>query len=417
MLKASALYMVIVIALVMAITCSSLIVAAYFYKMQYQKSFRMGQLQLNAASGINILLGSKIDFSSKHKVSLFGQPNDTVVLERSPWGLYDVGTAQAFIQKDTLSRTCSIGNSIDSTQWSALYIIDEDRNISVSGKTSIQGVVYIPKAGIKEAYVNNQAYQGDKRLVIGDKRKSDRTLPVLNNTVLLRLQKMSQKADRSNDSLLILQDSVKQSFLKPALYFDLGKNAFTLSNNLEGHIFIRSDTTITISSTARLQNILVLAPAIKVESGFHGSCQLFATDSILVEANCRLDYPSVLGVLNFGEKAIGQRKLSISSGSSVTGVIFTYEKAKNELMPVLDLGKEVVLTGQVYAQGLFNYQDGTVIHGSVYTTRFLYQTSYTRYENYLINFTLNGPSLSSYYLTSGLLPADGKIKKVLQWLD
>jgi len=417
MLKASALYIVIVIALVMAVICSSLIVAAYFYKVQYQKTFRYNQLKNNLESGINILLESKNDLLSEKKTSLFGAENDTVLLKRQPWGIYTVGTAKAFIQQDTIAKAFSMGSQIDSAQWSALYIIDEDRNISVSGKTSIKGTVYIPKAGIKEAYVNNQAYQGDKRLVIGDKKTSKRTLPVLDNKLLLQLEQSFKETDSHNDSSLIRRDSVKQSFLNPTLTFNFGKKEYTINNHLEGNIILRSDTLLTIEATAKLNNILIFAKAIKVKSGFKGNCQLFATDSIQVEQDCNFTYPSVIAVLNFEDKAQGQRKLTLGDYSGFHGTIATYEKAKNELVPVMDLGKATNITGQLYSQGLLNYKDGTVINGSVYTSRFLYQTAYTRYENYLINIKLNGPALSPYYLPSELIPVASKTQKVLQWLQ
>jgi hypothetical protein len=56
MLKASALYLVIVITLVIGVICSSLIVVAYFYREQYQRAFRYDALQNNLNSGINILI-------------------------------------------------------------------------------------------------------------------------------------------------------------------------------------------------------------------------------------------------------------------------------------------------------------------------------------------------------------------------
>jgi hypothetical protein len=416
MLKSSALYIVIIIALVMAVICSSLIAAAYFYRLQYQKTFRYNQLKDNLESGTNILLESTKDLSTFKKISLFGIENDTVLLKREPWGIYSLGVVEAFIHQDTLVKAFSIGSQIDSTQWSSLYIIDEDRNISVSGKTSIKGTVYIPKAGIKEAYVNNQAYQGDKRLVAGNKNTSKRTLPELDNKLLLQLEQQYKATAYSNDSIIIKQDSVKQSFLKRTLTFDFGKQEYTISNLLEGNITLRSDTLITIESSASLKNVLIFAKAIKVKNGFKGNCQLFATDSIEIENNCLFTYPSVLAVLNFAAKAQGQRKLTLGEHTSFNGTITTYEKTKNDLLPVINLGKAVNVTGQVYSQGLLNYQDGTVINGSVHASRFLYQTAYTRYENYLINIKLDGPALSPYYLPGQLIPVVSKFKKVLQWL-
>src|SRR5665213_2267594 len=105
MIKASALYIVIVIALVISLLCSSLIVAAYFYKTQYQQKFRYDQLSNNVNSGVNILLANNDTTYDKSKTfSLFGNYNDSVSLQKLTWGVYDLGISRAFIQKDTLYK-------------------------------------------------------------------------------------------------------------------------------------------------------------------------------------------------------------------------------------------------------------------------------------------------------------------------
>lgn len=415
MLRASALYLVIVIALVMAVICSSLITAAYFYKLQYQKTFRYSRLKNNLTSGLNILLESTEITDKPTAVNLFDKANDTVILSRSSWGVYQIGTVEAYAQQDTLRQVCALGAAIDSPKWAALYVIDEDRALSVSGKTLIRGTAYLPKAGISEAYVNNHSYEGDKRIVIGNKRTSEKTLPALNAETLQQLEQYT-KSNAHPDSLPIPTNVVNRSFLKQALNFNLGKQVFTLTSALTGNIVVHSDTTLVLAKEAHLENVIIMARAITIKSGFQGTCQLFATDSIVVEPDCRFDYPSALGIIRFQEKAKGQEKLIIGDHTILNGIMFTYEKQKNELLPYISLGKETRLTGQIYSQGLLNYQDDCVIQGSVYTSRFLYQSSYTRYENYLINLTVDAPALSPYYVTSDLLPSATTSKKVLQWL-
>ena len=84
---------------------------------------------------------------------------------------------------------------------------------------------------------------------------------------------------------------------------------------------------------------------------------------------------------------------------------------------MIDLGKGVKITGQVYSQGIIRTKDSVEVDGSVFTSQFLYQNSFTLFQNYLINITMNSKALSSYYLTGDLMPVAGKKKKVLQWLE
>lgn len=418
MLKASALYLVIVIALVIGVLCSALIVSAYFYKQQYQQKFRYDKLENNLSSGVNILLGSgDQEYRDEKAWSLFGDGDDSVAIKKIPWGIYDIGLSRAFIQKDTLYKAFSIGAVIDSSKWAALYLIDEDRPLSVSGKTMIRGNAFIPKAGVKEAYVDGQAYQGDKQLVIGVKHNSEKTLPVLQPGRLNLLHQLGTPS-ALNDTILPRADSLSVSFFKPSRVINLKKHVTTLSNiRLTGNIILLSDTTIIIEHTAVLSNVLIFARSISVKDGFHGSCQLFATDSIGVDKHCSFSYPSCLGVIRDHNDKSTQGKIRIGENSMVTGVLFTYEKEKSQLQTLIDIADNVKIYGQVYVMGLLKFNKGGEINGSVFANRFLYRSTYTTYENYLINIKLDATGLSPYYLTSALLPVSAKKQKVLQWLE
>ncbi|MDR3678548.1 MAG: hypothetical protein P4L41_01200, partial [Flavipsychrobacter sp.] len=171
--------------------------------------------------------------------------------------------------------------------------------------------------------------------------------------------------------------------------------------------------------TATLNNIIVYAKGIHIKSGFHGNAQFFAKDSISVDSNCRFSYPSCLGILRFDKSGIVpvQEKIHLGNHTTFSGILFTYEKTETSLKPMIDLGKGVKIAGQVYSQGIMRTKDAVEVDGSVFTSQFLYQNSFTLFQNYLINMTMNSKALSPYYLTGDLTPVAGKNKKVLQWLE
>lgn len=417
MVKSSALYLVIVIALVIGILCSSLIVTAYFYKLQYQQKFRYDQLEANRNSAVNILLGSGEDLKEEKSFSLFGGDADSVSISRIPWGIYDVGLVRAHIRHETLFKAFSIANALDSAKWAALYLIDEDRPLSVSGNTMIRGQVFVPKAGIKEAYVDGQAYKGDKRIVNGTIHNSERTLPALQQNRLGLLQAMNASA-KATDTILPHADSLNVSFFKSGKVINFKKKVTGIAHiRLTGHIILLSDTTVVIDNSARLENVLVFAKAIQIKDGFTGTCQLFATDSIGVGKNCTFSYPSCLGVIRNHNDKSTQGRIRIGENTAVTGTLFTYEKEKSQLQTLIDIASGVKVYGQVYCMGLLKFNKSAGIYGSVFTNRFLYKSTYTTYENYLINIRLDANGLSPYYLTSPLLPVSGKRQHVLQWLE
>lgn len=418
MLKASALYMVIVIALVIAVICSSLVVTAYYYRLQYQKTFRYGRLQTNLGSAVNILLaGDDTSYTGQKTFSLFGMDADSVSTQRIFWGAFDIGVVKAMIQEDTLYKTFSIANAIDSTKWAAIYLANNNRPISLSGKTSITGDVFLPPAGINLAYIDNRPYTGDKRLVIGTKHSSDGDLPALDSNRINQFKQLMQQPHGNN---LRLPDSLKNSFLLPTRIFNFGSEVQTIKNTrLSGNVIIFSDTTLIIDSTAILNNIMVFAKSISVTGGFHGTCQLFATDTIGIAPNCLFDYPSCLGIVRFDSTSLvsKQAKISFYGKNLFNGLIITYEKHQTKIPPLVHVSGATKIKGMIYSQGYIEFQNFAEVDGSVFTNRFLYQSIFTRYENYINNTTINAKVLSPYYLMSEMVPVASNNKKILQWLE
>jgi len=100
--------MVIIVSLLIAVLCSALIVTAYFYKLQYQRKLRYDLLANNLNSATNILLESGgPDNNSRRTISLFNGDADSVSMQVLPWGIYSIGIAKAFIQRDTLLKVFS----------------------------------------------------------------------------------------------------------------------------------------------------------------------------------------------------------------------------------------------------------------------------------------------------------------------
>jgi hypothetical protein len=418
MIKASALYIVIIISLVIALLCSSLVTVAYFYRLQVQKADRYNRLLNNVNSGVNIILtNSDTGFFSEQKITLSESDEDSVLIKKNHWGIFDVGVSRAFIQNDTLTKVFSIANIVDSTKWCVLYIPDNKSDLVVSGKTMIRGKAFIPKAGVKAASVNGNFYDGDDRLIIGSINYSNLSLPPLSAEKLNDLEAIMKQV-ATGDTLLMRMDSVSNSFLQPTRIFNFGKNLCHLRNiKIAGNIIIRSDTLLTIDSTAKLDNVIIIAKSISVSEGFVGRCQLFGADTIGIMQNCRFNYPSCIGVLRFFPSSLKiSQQIDIGDNVIVNGSIFTYEAVTNNLLPAIKFGRNSKVYGQVYVPGLLNFGDGMEIDGSTFANIFLYKSPTTTYSNNLVNIKLDEKSLSPYYLTSSLMPVSNTKKKILEWI-
>lgn len=416
MLRASSLYIVIIISTVIAIITASLITVAFFYRLEHQKSLRFSKLSRNLQSSVDILLSRDQlleEGGKKSAVDLFGDGIDSVLLSRHRWGVFDIATAEAFELRDTLKKAFYVGISTTRDQ-SVLYLSDEDRPLSVSGNTRLIGDAILPKAGIKQAYVEGKPFSGG-RLVNGDIKVSSRTLPTLDTELIDLISKVvAVRGQRQYQALP--RGSVNNSFFDPVKMYDLKSVRELRDVVLNGKIIVVSDTIVRINRSASLKDVIIYAPAILVEEGFRGNCQLFARDSIVTGSNVVFDYPSCLGVLK-DQNSKMQSKIELGSNVRFSGILFTYEKIRSDLQTQISIGKDSRITGEVYACGFVKLDKPVVIAGLVMCNRLVIKTSTTLYENFLVDVTIDRPGRSTYYLSSPLFIRDRPEKKVLKWLD
>lgn len=408
MVKASILYFVVLVSLIIAVLTLSFIAAVYFYKLEVQKSVRQSILNDNLHSGINILLSaSNNTYDSELKIALFENQDDSIIIKKERWGVFSIGTVKSFIQKDTIRSVFFIGLDSESDR-SALYLSDENRPLSISGDTRISGMVELPASGIRSSYVNGQPYSG-KKLVEGEITKSKRKLIPLQAEILDELRSYISEINYDIPE----GDSVGNSFYNQTQVINPGLNI--QGKIFRGKILIISDTTINISNRTQLNDVIVYAPAILVEEGFRGNCQLFASDSIIIGKNSRFDYPSCIGVIKKQETDY-QPKVSIGNSSNISGIIFAHEDVLSPLQTMINLGKDTQITGEVYG-GIIKMNPKVEVDGKISCNRFIVQTNTTLYENYLVDIKLNRIRRSKYYLSSELFGRTNSERRVLKWLN
>ncbi|WP_146198827.1 hypothetical protein [Pararcticibacter amylolyticus] len=405
--------MVIVIALVIAIFSSSLIATAYYYRLEYQKNIRLGKLETNLHSGISMVLSASYPANQnglEQRVDLFGEQNDSLLLRKEKWGIFEVGTVRSFVLADTLKKAFFVAEECTKDQ-TALYLSDEDRPLSVSGSTQITGDAELPKAGIKEAYVDGKPYAG-KKLVDGKITDSSRELPKLNQSVLDDLEKYFADSLAEQEEI---RDTLINSFFSEARIIRIPKSQPLISNRfIKGKIVLLCDTVLTIGENTELRDVMVFAPAIVVKEGFKGSCQLYARDSVVAAAKTVFEYPSAIGVLRKSDN--GQPRIELGSECRFSGVLFSWERKRSELQTIISLGKDALVKGEVFATGFVKMAKPLTIDGRVACNRFIIQTPSTLYENYLIDITINRKRRSKYYLSSFLFDRKSP-KQILQWLN
>jgi len=408
MLRAGALYFAIVIAFFIAVVSASLIMLAAHYRNSYLKVVRYQRLVDNLESGMVYVLKEN-QKNGIEKLDLYGFGTDSISINRDFWGIYELVEMRAFIERDTIESKFLLGKLPDSI---TLYLSDEDRPLSISGGTRITGNIMMPKSGLRQAYAEGKPYTGDRLVYEGKIKDSKRELSGLDEEVLSSLRYNLEHIEARKVDLV---QNMQLPFGGAPRQLYLGKDARLDNVSLSGKIVLTSDSLITIGSNAKLSNVQVYAPKIKVEKGFKGRCQLFASDSLLVSEKVAFDYPSVIGLIRTSN-SVNQPQLLLGKGSSFAGTIFSFEKERTSMQTMVSLEQDVKVKGEVFCAGLLKLEKGIVVNGKVSCNRFIMQTAQTLYENFLIDVAFNGKARSKYYLTSPLFGKE-KENKVLQWLD
>jgi hypothetical protein len=407
-LSGSALQLTLVISLIITIILGSLIYLFAFYKQQENKLLTKEVLRNMLESATNWSKSNYFSYTDT-LITDFLYAEDSIFIQKSAWGLYDVVTIRAKYKQDSLTQAFLLGmEALDTT---VLYVADEDRNLSVSGETKIEGTVFIPQAGIKPTYVDGNFFKGKEEIVEGKITYSERNLPTIGEE---RLQHIFNIEPELSTGYL---EQSKFSFFNRTYYHYESQPIYLIATQLTGNIIIKSDSLISIAKDCQLEHIICIAPIIKIEAGFQGNIQAFAQDSILVEKDCRLTYPSSLVV--FAPNEDHPSGIRIADNVQVAGTVLLYETERSMVPHILELGKDVQITGDVIAFGLLKYKYLLTVNGSTYCYRFVTQTQTTLYENYLIDVTLNRKALSPFFIKTPIWQQqDNKtLNSIVAWVN
>lgn len=417
MVKASALHLALVIALVVTILLGSLIYMHYFYRDQQQKIDRWDVLEQEIQAGMSLALSNYFPYTNGDSMLLSPiTMQDSLLIGKQRWGLLDVASIRSWRNNDSLKRAFFLG--IQPKDSTVLYVIDEDRPISISGKTVIQGDAFLPKSGIRPAFVDGEYYDGIEKMVDGRIRESTNNLPGYQQQRIEAVKAIYKRVTTERNLPGMPADrTLHRSFFEPTAYYHMTEPGALLQDSVTGNVIIFADSGVTVSALTFWKDALLIAPHIKLEDNFSGQGQFFALDSLTVGKDAALAYPSVLAVLasDSGQSAL---QLSIGKNSSVEGLVLLHRTKVGDQLDILNIENNLTVQGDIISFGLLKYTAPLTVHGTVYARRLITQRPSSLYENYLINLTFERNKLHPYFIRPHFWAPDKKSKQaVVQWVN
>ena len=401
-LSGSALFYALLITTLVGIVLTALLSIWMYFRASHQKDLKLWDQLTDLESAY--LYAAQQDLNLLDELFIYGQ--DSVLMTRYHWGIYDVVHSRIPSSGKTLHKTALLG--FKGNLGPAMELLDTRKQLALSGKSQIRGNAVLPSSGITTTTVNGKPFQGGTPLV-GTARNGEGQSPELDTRMLDRIM----PTNATKISLSELADSTTLHFWEAPLHLT-GSKIELKDKHWTGPIFVAADSLIVIDQSCHLDGVILQAPQIQIDTSFSGRLQAFATLELAVGPNSTLTYPSVLAIIPQGSFYRQNGRLRIDKNSKIDGFI-------------LGLKSEVARESQLFAsldhsdlKGRFVWQGGLEasgrIEGAVYCDNFFYRGSGGQfYFNYLVDCTIDGPSRSEHWVEP-LIWNQGK-KQVAQWLD
>lgn len=408
------LYVILISFLLSMILGSILLINSHlqsFLQKQYAKELAYTHLY----DGLTYLLAQHPTVSSEaQSFPLFEEGRDSVKISAVPWGALKLIQAEGIHGRYTQSGICLVGQALTGIRKSSLFLSDKKQSLTLIGKTQLKGPIYIPPAGLEAGYIGKRSFEG-KSLYEGIKQSSrgKSALPTF-----IHLEEV--KAVWEN----IYQDTMSQEVyqLREAQYFqawrDTTYDIYSQGSialkacEIKGRCRIIANGEISIDADSKLEHTLVFAKKIKIESGFTGKLQAFATEQMIIEEAVVLQYPSILWL---SRQDTLPANIVIGDKCQVHGaIVFDIDlfQATPEQLDYVLIDTQAEIWGYIYATHRLDLKGK--VYGHVSAGEFILKNQAAQYKNHLLDAYVSVNDLHPSY--AGPFIAEQAPLRIIEWL-
>jgi len=419
-IKAGALQYVLVISVIIAILIFAFISLVYLQQRVAIKHDFSKRAIGNTQLIFEYYQQKEFEYDQQSAIEFLNDENSTNTFQKKHWGVFDIGIATSNLKNEYFQKVALLGAQINNRN--ALFLKENNSALVLVGNTKIVGNAALPKQGVKTGNIAGISYYGN-RLIYGQKKNSTAQLPLINNSAYLK--DFTENYDSENVANFELENGMQlhQSFTKEALVYEENSPIILENLSINGHLLIVSKRSITVKASAKLKDVILIAPEITIESNTIGTFQAMASKKITVESNVQLAYPSALVVLHKGESIINQSRntnqpkeescIEIQKNTDIRGIVlYLSENIQSNFDAQIKIAENSKVVGEVYCSKNIELQ-GSVV-GSVVTNNFIIKKSGGTYVNHIYNGEINVLELPKQY--TGLQMGQSS-NHVAKWVD
>jgi len=411
-IKASAMQFAILVSVIIAVLLGSFLTLSHTQRLFSTQS----TVFLNTIDAANFGIRYGLHSKNSFRDSILLESNlINTTIKRKYWGGFTLLESTATVKSKAFKKMALVGSEIPYPN-TCLYISESKIPLVLVRNTKIEGTAYISSRGIKSGSMAGHYFNGDE-LVKGAVYYDAENLPSLDKQWEVYIKHLIDYIPDLNDEVIPIQDENSNSFFNDT-NFIFDSDQLVLSEKFIGNIIIKSEKAIRITSQAILTDVTIIAPTIIIENGFKGNASFIASESLIVEEDVSLSYPSALVVVQDEEYIAQDNKeisIIISKNTFIGGIVIsipTIKKAQGTRSKVnIDIKSLAVIEGQIYCKG--NTQLSGTVKGSVYTNRFVAKKFGSIYVNHIYNGAILANDLHPKF--SGL-PFRTSNNSIVKWL-
>lgn len=411
-IKAGAIQYVLVISVIIMIVLFAFISLVFLQNRIKLKSEVYKETIHSSYLGFDYVSKKQIPYDTPTEIRFSDFDEEKTIITKKHWGVFDLAIIRSTLKNETFQKIGLLGSFNDNRK--ALYLQENNQPLLVVGNTKITGDVVLPRKGVTTGNISGVSYYGDA-LIYGNIKTNASTLPSINN--LNYITQITDDFPLDELKEIDLNDGLQlqNSFEKETLGFVTDVPLDMRNMSLKGNIVIISRVQIRVFPSAKLEDVILVAPKVILEPGVDGNCQIFAKEKIWIKEQVSLNYPSSLVVIDDRKLKGKDRevKIEIEKNTQIKGAVLYYNKNKESdytTQVVLDEGAKVV--GEVYCNK--NFELAGSVDGFVYTDNFIANQAGGIYINYIYNGQISAKAIPEQY--NGLFVETDQIK-VVKWLE
>lgn len=318
---------------------------------------------------------------------------------RKNWGLYEVVTVKS--DRGRCRSVRLLGKSPAGASAELLYVADRGQCLSVAGRVEINGSMAVPGGALRYTQIRGDFFCGRKP----DSGEIGGSLDSL--FVPLRGGNTENEIAGDMERLGATPEIFRRSFSDPPVCLDTGSRLEGV--DIRGQVVLCNPDSVVISRDCRLENVIVVAPVVRIDDGFRGSVQVFASDSVSLGKGVVLKSGSGVCV----KSDHPYRCIRIGEQCELNGYVIVGKGAvpRDPVRPNYSQAPTAVVNGLVYVDGIADVHgtvNGCLLAGACY-----YFTPEGYYADMLYDLIINDLQKGGYPVF-----LDGPYERqVLKWLE